>query len=306
MLKKSMIDASAAMRVISMAGEMRSTRSGRRSAVSSSASRRVLQRERAAGGVAADVEGLAGGDPGSDVAGGDAHRRAPVAVAHLDHHRGQGAVPRQTQHGDVETARMQRFGQRLRRVGRVGEAVDEQRLALGPGLCEAEGAVVRGAVDQAVDRAAGVEAAEEIGLVAAVPAGDLVVVLGEELVFAFEVAGEIEVAMAQGGEFLGQTLEMPGVQRRQHGDRVEREAGNDGQTDNAQEPGELESQTPGLFCCAGGQVEERWHQRFSLAKAEAIALPAGAGPVLRCCPQGDLPGARGWLGVFPRPAGALS
>jgi hypothetical protein len=57
--------------------------------------------------------------------------------------------------------------------------VDEQRLALGLGLCEAEGTVVRGAVDQAVDRAGGIETAEEIGLVAAVPAGNLVVVLGE-------------------------------------------------------------------------------------------------------------------------------
>ena len=88
--------------------------------------------------------------------------------------------------------------------------MDEQRLTFGLGLREAERAVVRGAVDQAVDRAGGVEAAEQVGLVAAVPAGNLVVVLGEELVFAFEVAGEIEVAVTQRGEFLGQALEMPG------------------------------------------------------------------------------------------------
>ena len=179
----------------------------------------VLEGQRAAGRVAADVEGLAGGDPGSDVAGGDAHCRAPVAVTHLDHHRGQGAVPGQAQHGNVEAARMQRIGQRLRGVGRVGEAVDEQRLARGPGLREAEGTIVRGAVDQAIDRAGGVEAAEEIGLVAVVPAGDLGAVLGEELLFLFQVAGEIEVAVAQRREFLAQAFEMPGVQRRQHGDR---------------------------------------------------------------------------------------
>ena len=116
--------------------------------------------------------------------------------------------------------------------------MDEQCLTLGLGLYEAEGAVVRGAVDQEIDRAGRVEAAEEIGLVAAVPAGDLVVILGEELVFAFEVAGEVEVAVAQGGEFLGQAFEMPGVQRRQHGDRVQREAGNDGEADKSGDPGQ--------------------------------------------------------------------
>jgi hypothetical protein len=88
--------------------------------------------------------------------------------------------------------------------------VDEQRLALGLGLREAEGAVVRSAVDQLVDRAVGVEAVEKIGFVAAVPAGNLGVVLGGELAFAGEVAGEIEVAVTQRGEFLGQALEMPG------------------------------------------------------------------------------------------------
>ena len=36
---------------------------------------------------------------------------------------------------------------------------------------------------------------------------------------------------------------------------------------------------------------------LSLAKAEAIAFPAGAGPLLRCC---------GRLGALPRPVGELS
>jgi len=88
--------------------------------------------------------------------------------------------------------------------------VDEQRLALGLRLHEAEGAVVRGAVDQLVDRAGGVEAAEDIGFVAAVRAGNLGMILGEKLIFAGEVAGEIEVAVTQRGEFLSQPFEMPG------------------------------------------------------------------------------------------------